>query len=230
MSVPNVHWTNGAVIDLEAVADRTHELGARLMIDASQSAGALEIDVERLRPDFLVSVGYKWLLGPFALGYLWVGPDQRDGAPIEQNWILREGARDFSRLVDYRDSYEPGARRFDVGQRTNFQLVPMAIASLEQLLEWEVARIGATLAETTGALADGAAELGLEPVAGRRPGAAPARDPADRGAAPARRAGAARGGLLRRPARRLAAPCPPPPQHARRGRAAARRPRRDRRD
>ena len=98
------------------------------MIDASQSAGALEIDVERLRPDFLVSVGYKWLLGPFALGYLWVGPDQRDGAPIEQNWILREGARDFSRLVDYRDSYEPGARRFDVGQRTNFQLVPMAIA------------------------------------------------------------------------------------------------------
>ena len=171
VSVPNVHWTNGAVIDLEAVAARAHELGARLMIDASQSAGALEIDVERLRPDFLVTVGYKWLLGPFALGYLWVGPDQRDGAPIEQNWILREGARDFSRLVDYRDSYEPGARRFDVGQRTNFQLVPMAIASLEQLLEWEVARIGATLAETTGALAAGAAELGLEPVAaeGRGP-------------------------------------------------------------
>lgn len=164
VSVPNVHWTDGALIDLDAVAERTHELGARLMIDASQSAGALELDVERLRPDFLVSVGYKWLLGPFALGYLWVGPEQRDGAPIEQNWILREGARDFARLVDYRDSYEPGARRFDMGQRTSFHLVPMAVAALEQLLEWEVARVGATLAETTGALAAGAAELGLEPV------------------------------------------------------------------
>ncbi len=170
VSTPNVHWTDGALIELDPVAERARELGARLMIDASQSAGALELDVGRLRPDFLVTVGYKWLLGPFALGYLWVAPEHRDGAPIEQNWILREGARDFAALVDYRDSYEPGARRFDVGQRTNFQLVPMAVASLEQLLEWEVPRIAATLAETNAALAAGAAELGLAPVGADRRG------------------------------------------------------------
>ena len=170
VSVPNVHWTDGALIEIEAVAERTHELGARLVIDASQSAGALELDLSRLRPDFLISVGYKWLLGPFALAYLWVGPEHREGKPIEQNWILRENARDFAALVDYRDSYEPGARRFDMGQRTSFQLVPMAVASLEQLLEWEVPRIAATLAETNAALAAGAAELGLEPVAGERRG------------------------------------------------------------
>ena len=46
VSVPNVHWTDGALIELEAVAERAHELGARLVIDASQSAGALELDVE----------------------------------------------------------------------------------------------------------------------------------------------------------------------------------------
>ena len=40
------------------------------MIDASQSAGAMGIDLERLRPDFLVAVGYKWLLGPFGARYL----------------------------------------------------------------------------------------------------------------------------------------------------------------
>ena len=170
VSVPNVHWTDGALIELGAVAERTHELGARLVIDASQSAGAMELDVAALRPDFMVSVGYKWLLGPFALGYLWVAPEHRDGAPIEQNWILRENARDFARLVDYRDAYEPGARRFDMGQRTSFQLVPMAVAALEQLLEWEIARVAATLAETTRALAAGAAELGLEPAPADRRG------------------------------------------------------------
>ena len=59
--------------------------------------------------------------------------------------------------MDYRDDYQPGARRFDVGQRTKFELVPMAIAALEQLTEWGVdarrrrgsPRSPATIAERT---------------------------------------------------------------------------------
>ena len=51
VSVPNVHWTDGALLDLVPIAYRTHEVGARLVIDASQSLGVLPIDVEHLRPD-----------------------------------------------------------------------------------------------------------------------------------------------------------------------------------
>ena len=47
VSVPNVHWTDGALLDLVRIADRAHEVGARLVIDASQSLGVLPIDVER---------------------------------------------------------------------------------------------------------------------------------------------------------------------------------------
>ena len=130
VSVPNVHWTDGALIDLAAVSARSHEVGARLVIDGSQSAGAMPLDVGALRPDFVVSVGYKWLLGPFGVGYLYVAEEHRGGEPVEQNWIVRDGSEDFARLVDYRDGYQPGARRFDVGQRTKFELVPMAIAAL----------------------------------------------------------------------------------------------------
>ena len=72
--VPNVHWTDGALIDLDAVAQRARALGCKLVVDASQSAGAMPLDVESLRPDYLVAVGYKWLLGPFALSYLYVAP------------------------------------------------------------------------------------------------------------------------------------------------------------
>lgn len=169
VSVPNVHWTDGALVDLPAVAARTHELGARLVVDASQSVGAIPLDVGILRPDFLITVGYKWLLGPFGVGYMYVAEEHRDGEPLEDNWIVRAGAQDFSRLVDYRDEFQPGARRFDVGQRTKFELVPMAVAALSQVLAWQPANIAAALSVVTARIADGAAALGLEPAEPRGP-------------------------------------------------------------
>ncbi len=164
VSVPNVHWTDGALIDLAPIAARSRELGARLVIDGSQSVGAMPLDVDELQPDFLVTVGYKWLLGPLSVGYLYVAEEHRQGEPIEQNWILRSGSEDFARLVDYRDEYQPGARRFDVGQRTKFELLPMAIAALEQIVDWQVPRVAATLAARASDIAERAAGLGLHPV------------------------------------------------------------------
>ncbi|HEY6422055.1 MAG TPA: aminotransferase class V-fold PLP-dependent enzyme [Pseudonocardiaceae bacterium] len=164
VSVPNVHWTDGALIDLAAVSARSHQIGARLVIDGSQSIGAMPLDVAALRPDFVVTVGYKWLLGPLSVGYLYVAEEHRRGEPVEQNWIVREGSEDFARLVDYREDYQPGARRFDVGQRTKFELLPMAIAALQQVRSWRVPRIGTLLAGLTHTIAAQAAELGLDPL------------------------------------------------------------------
>jgi len=170
VSVPQVHWTDGALVDLDAVSARSHEIGAKLVIDGSQSIGAMPFDVARVRPDFVVSVGYKWLLGPFGVGYLYVAEQHRDGVPVEQNWIVRDGSEDFARLVDYRDEYQPGARRFDVGGRTKFELVPMAIAALEQLHTWRVDRIAAALAPLTARIAEQVAPLGLDPLPAERRG------------------------------------------------------------
>ncbi|MEV6734864.1 MULTISPECIES: aminotransferase class V-fold PLP-dependent enzyme [unclassified Streptomyces] len=169
VSVPRVHWTDGALLDLDRIAEATRAAGAALVVDASQSAGAIPIDMRTLQPDFLVSVGYKWLLGPFGLGYLYVAPEHREGRPLEENWILRKDSQDFSRLVDYRTEYQPGARRFDVGARTAFELTPMAIAALEQLSAWTVPRIAVTLAATTARIASAARERGLPVPAPRGP-------------------------------------------------------------
>jgi selenocysteine lyase/cysteine desulfurase len=161
-SMPNVHWTNGALVDLDRVGEALRAVGSVFIVDASQSLGVIPLDVAALRPDAVVAVGYKWLLGPFSLSYLYVGERFQGGEPLEENWILRDGAEDFSSLVDYRDEYLPGARRFDVGQRTSFHLVPMALAALEQLLDWGVPRITATLRARTDGIAAGAERLGLE--------------------------------------------------------------------
>jgi selenocysteine lyase/cysteine desulfurase len=152
VSVPNVHWTDGGLVDLERVAARTHAAGARLVVDASQSLGVMPLDVAALRPDFVASVGHKWLLGPLGRGYLWVAEEHREGRPLEENWILRAGSDDFARLVDYRDEYLPGARRYDQGAQTLFELTPMAIAALEQVLAWGPPRIAAALAAVTAAI------------------------------------------------------------------------------
>jgi selenocysteine lyase/cysteine desulfurase len=161
LAVPNVHWTDGSLLDLDAVVPVARRAGAVVAIDASQSLGAMPLAVAGLRPDFVLSAGYKWLLGPVGVGCLYVDERHRDGEPLEENWINRSGSDDFAALVDYSEQYRPGARRFDVGQRTNFGLVPMAIAAAEQLLDWTVEGISASLRVLTDQIARRVAELGL---------------------------------------------------------------------
>ena len=160
-ALPHCHWTDGGLLDLAAIGARCREVGSALVVDATQSLGALPLDLAAIRPDYLVCPGYKWLLGPYSLGYLYVAPQHRDGRPLEQNWIARSGSEDFARLIDYQDAYQPGARRFDVGERSNFALLPVGLVGLEQLLAWGVDRIAATLAAKTAAIAERAAGLGL---------------------------------------------------------------------
>jgi selenocysteine lyase/cysteine desulfurase len=157
----NCHWTDGGLVDLAAVRAACDEHGAALVVDASQSLGALGLDVAAVRPDVLVSVGYKWLLGPYSLGFAWFAPHLRDGRPLEETWYARAGSEDFARLVDYADDYQPGARRYDVGEVANFALVPMAAAALAQIADWGVPRIAATLRGLTDELVGRAAEHGL---------------------------------------------------------------------
>lgn len=159
-AIPNVHWTDGALLDLPAIGAKARALGARLVVDASQSLGVMPFDFAAVRPDFLVAVGYKWLLGPFGLGYLYVADEHLHGRPLEENWISREGSDDFTR-VDYRDGYLGGARRFDVGQRTLFETTPVAIAVLEQMVAWGVRNIASTLAAKVTRIARETAALGL---------------------------------------------------------------------
>ncbi|MDQ3638020.1 MAG: aminotransferase class V-fold PLP-dependent enzyme [Actinomycetota bacterium] len=164
VAVPNCHWTDGSVLDLVRTGEQAREVEATLVVDATQSLGAHPLDVSEVRPDFLVSAAYKWLLGPYSLGFLYVGEAYREGVPIEHNWISREGSEDFARLVEYTDAYGPGARRYDVGERSNFVLLPMAIEALRQILAWGVENIAASLRELTALIEGEAEKLGVETV------------------------------------------------------------------
>ena len=95
----------------------------------------------------------------------------REGRPLEHSWIHRKNAEDFARLIDYQDEFAPGAVRYDVGERSNFALVPAAEAGIRQLLEWGVDNIQETVAALTSSIAERARALGLESVPeGKRAG------------------------------------------------------------
>jgi selenocysteine lyase/cysteine desulfurase len=160
-ALPHCRWTDGALLDLEAIAARCREVGAALVLDVTQSAGALTFDAAKVDPDFLVAGSYKWLMGPYTLGFLHVAPRWHAGRPLEHNWISRAGSEDFARLVDYQDGFQPGAARFDMGERSCFHLMPMAVAAMTRLLEWGVENIARTLTARTRDIAARAAMLGL---------------------------------------------------------------------
>lgn len=162
VATPNCHWTDGSLIDLRRVSEVARANDAALVVDASQSLGAYPFDVEEIQPDFLVTVGYKWLLGPYSLGYLYVAERwHSQGMPLEESWLHREGSENFARLVDYTETYKEGAARFGQGESAQLYLLPMAQAALKQIEEWTPARIQRQLGEWTTELAARAAPLGL---------------------------------------------------------------------
>ena len=161
VSLPTVHWTDGTIFDLVEVGRRCREVGAALVVDGTQSVGALPFDVNVVRPDVLMCSGYKWLLGPYSVGLTYFGPRFDDGEPLEETWIGREGSEDFEHLVDYRAGYQPGAIRYDVAQRSNFALLPVAVASLRLIIEWQPARIQAYCKGLTDNFFEEVEELGF---------------------------------------------------------------------
>ena len=161
VAVPNCHWTDGSLVDLASVGESVREAGAALVVDAIQSLGAHPFDVSEVRPDFLVAASYKWLLGPYGVGYMYVGEEYREGKPIEHNWINRRGSQDFSGLVDYQGAFQPGARRYDVGERSNFALLPMAAEALRQLIDWGVENVSETIGTLTDLVEERAGALGI---------------------------------------------------------------------
>lgn len=171
VSVPQCHWADGRVVDLPAVGRKCREVGAALVLDLTQSLGAMPIDFAAVQPDFAVAACYKWLMGPYGTALLYVDPRHHGGAPVEQNWINRGGSEDFARLVDYRDDYQPGARRFDMGEKSNPPLMAGAAAGLDFLLGLGLEAIAHTLGLATEAIATEAAKLGLTaaPIGRRAP-------------------------------------------------------------
>ena len=136
--ISTIHWTYGTRFDLKEIGNKCKSVNARFIADGTQSVGALPIDVTACNLDALVCAGYKWLLSPYSIGLAYYSDEYNNGVPIEDSWMNRSNAHDFTTLTQYANDYTPGAGRYNVGEFSNPILMPMLDRALQQVQAWGV--------------------------------------------------------------------------------------------
>jgi selenocysteine lyase/cysteine desulfurase len=169
VSISSVHWSDGGAVDLERVAPAIRARGAALLVDATHSAGIIDLDVRSLDPDFVVFPTYKWLLGPYGRAFLYIGKRHQGGIPLEQTSYGRRAVRAEQDVYFSDIGYVDGARRFDMGERDHFISMEIASIGMEMMTEWGSQAIVERLAMLTARLAAGlCGETVVVPDAGVR--------------------------------------------------------------
>jgi selenocysteine lyase/cysteine desulfurase len=135
-SISSVHWSDGGLIDLDALSRTLKRHKAVFIIDATHHAGVLPLDVKSLDPDFVMFPTYKWLIGPYGRAFMYVAKRHQGGIPLEQTSSGRRAVHSDRKpyFADLR--YQADARRFDMGERDHFISMEMAAIGMEMMVEW----------------------------------------------------------------------------------------------
>ena len=142
LAVSHVIWTNGVVLDVHALKERT---GLPVLVDGAQSVGALDVDVGAI--DYYTVSGQKWLCGPESTGALYIAdPDALRVA--RPGYFAQESFEPGGRYVP-----RQGAVRFDPGWISVAALKGLATA-LALAPEWRFERIRDVAARCREALAE----------------------------------------------------------------------------
>ena len=160
-SISSVHWSDGGLIDVDKVGAALKQRDAAFLIDATQSAGVLALDVGHLDPDFVIFPTYKWLVGPYGRAFLYVAKRHQKGIPLEQTAGARRNVRAENAVYFTDLEYVPDARRFDMGERDFFISLEMASIGMEMMADWGADAIKQRLAMLTERIATGVRDLGV---------------------------------------------------------------------
>lgn len=168
VSVSSCHWTNGEFIDLELIGKKCREVGSFFIVDATQTLGANEHSIKKINPDFLIAAAYKWMLCPYGLALLYVSNRWYNSRPLEESWLARDNAHNFSEIANYSDNYMPGARRFDMGEVGMPTLLPGSIVAMEQIKRWGISNISKTLGGINNKISSELTKYGFDVISEQR--------------------------------------------------------------
>jgi selenocysteine lyase/cysteine desulfurase len=125
VSVSHVRFDDGSMLDVSSLAAACKRNGTLLVLDVSQSCGAIPMSVRSLGADFIVCAGYKYLLSPWGTGFLWTRKENLDSLrPGPYNW-LSQGVESFAHLNFVDPEPSPSLSRWDSAEAAsiyNFNL------------------------------------------------------------------------------------------------------------
>jgi len=136
--VSDVVYSTGQRLDVAGLAEAAHRNGALLIIDATQSAGGIPIDVGALGVDALITASYKWLCGPFGVAVMYLAPHLHER--LEPGLV---GFRSHEQMWDLRADrlkLPPNAHRFEFSTMA-YGCAPGLASSIDYLLRLDVGRI-----------------------------------------------------------------------------------------
>ena len=159
-------YTGGQLHNLAALAEAAHARGALLVVDASQSAGAIPIDAPASGVDVVIAASYKWLCGPFGAAVMYVAPELQTA--LEPGLVGFRSHKDMWDLSPQRLEFVNTARRFEAGTLA-FGAIKGLERSIEYLVDIGIGRIYEHNVGLAGRLIDGLAHLGIDVVSPLQP-------------------------------------------------------------
>ena len=161
----HVEWGTGQLFDLKRFADAAHRNGAICVVDATQSAGQVPIDVRASGVDAVATSTYKWLCGPFGTGMMYVSPELQSLSPGIIGWRSHRDMWDFqANRLEYTDS----AKRYEFGTMA-YGTALGATVSINYLLDLGVEQIADHNRKVSNHLIEGLRALGAEILGPMKP-------------------------------------------------------------
>lgn len=146
LSISSVQYASGLRMDLARLGEACAQREVLFCVDAIQSVGALQTDVQAMQADFVMADGHKWMLGPEGLAFFYTRPTAREQLRLHQfGWHMTEDYLNFDNK-NWRVAH--GARRFECGSPNMLGICALS-ASLSLLLETGMDRVEQQLLENT---------------------------------------------------------------------------------
>ncbi|HEY8097684.1 MAG TPA: aminotransferase class V-fold PLP-dependent enzyme [Methylobacter sp.] len=144
LTISSIQFASGLRMDLERIGEFCKQRGILFCIDAIQSLGAVQFDVQAYQADFVMADGHKWMFGPEGLGVFYTTPEARDKLKLTQyGWHMM---KDIHNYENQPWEIHPTARRFECGS-PNMLGIHAFSASLSLLQETSMAAVEAQILE-----------------------------------------------------------------------------------
>jgi selenocysteine lyase/cysteine desulfurase len=162
-------WLNGFLHDVKSIAEIAHDHGAYLVVDGTQSTGAIVWDIHKTSVDFLATSTYKWLLGgPYAnnVGFFYMKEEHVDELTPEyvgSATLTREEA--VKNQEDSFSIYEFTPRK-DIGKIEVYNRSELGYVAVENsmqlLLDYGIGNAENQIKKVDSAIINRLLELGVE--------------------------------------------------------------------
>jgi cysteine desulfurase/selenocysteine lyase len=151
LTLSSIQFSSGLRMDLERIGEFCKRRGILFCIDAIQSLGAVQFDVQACQADFVMADGHKWMFGPEGLGVFYTTPEARNKLKLTQyGWHMM---KDIHNYENQPWEVHPTARRFECGSPNTLGIHAFS-ASLSLLLETGMAAVESLVIEKSDYLRD----------------------------------------------------------------------------